>query len=100
MSENENSSQGERSRVGRIREAEALIRYAAGLPARDAEDREAYAEWRQLDAESPSFAREGRRWTPDLTDEEIHTRAEAIISAEDARAAEPWPVLPPGEPPF
>jgi hypothetical protein len=40
---------GERQESFRLEEL--LTRYRAGLPARDAEEREAYQEWRQLDAD-------------------------------------------------
>ena len=42
-------SPGERQ--GMFRSEELLTRYRAGLPARDAAEREAYHEWRQLDAD-------------------------------------------------
>lgn len=42
-------SPGERQESFRLEEL--LTRYRAGLPARDAEEREAYQEWRQLDAD-------------------------------------------------
>ena len=42
-------SPGERQEM--FRSEELLTRYRAGLPARDGEEREAYQEWRQLDAD-------------------------------------------------
>ena len=42
-------SPGERQEM--FHSEELLTRYRAGLPARDAEEREAYQEWRQLDAD-------------------------------------------------
>jgi hypothetical protein len=42
-------SPGERQEM--FRSEELLMRYRAGLPARDGEEREAYQEWRQLDAD-------------------------------------------------
>jgi len=42
-------SPGERQEM--FRSEELLTRYRTGLPARDAEEREAYQEWRQLDAD-------------------------------------------------
>ena len=42
-------SQGERQEM--FRSEELLTRYRAGLPARDADECEAYQEWRQLDAD-------------------------------------------------
>jgi hypothetical protein len=42
-------SPGERQEM--FHSEELLTRYRAGLPARDAEEREAYQEWRELDAD-------------------------------------------------
>ena len=49
-------SPGERQEM--FRSEELLTRYRAGLPARDAEEREAYQEWRQLDADVVDVYRE------------------------------------------
>jgi hypothetical protein len=47
---------GERQEM--FRSEELLTRYRAGLPARDGEEREAYQEWQQLDADTVSAYQE------------------------------------------
>ena len=56
-----------------FRSEELLTRYRAGLPARDDEEREAYREWRQLDADAVNAYREEVEIPEQLWDEYVHS---------------------------
>jgi hypothetical protein len=77
-------SPGERQEM--FRSEELLTRYRAGLPARDAEEREAYQEWRQLDADT------GSAYQEDATIPDRHAGAQWASSAQSARLLKGHPV--------
>jgi len=60
-------------RQERFRSEEMLTRYRVGLPARDDEEREAYREWRQLDADVVNAYREEVEIPERLWDEYVQS---------------------------
>jgi hypothetical protein len=72
----------------RVREKEAMLRYLAGRPARDDLERRQYREFRDLDNDSPGFAKEGkgRDDLADFTDDQLHALAAREVRQEQERA--------------